>query len=601
LNPRLLLHAAALVALSLAVQAVYLASPAQPGLPLDDGWIHATYARNLARHGQLCLNPGEPSTGTTSFLWTGLLAALRAVGCGPVLAPVALGLALSATVVVCCFLVVRGAGVADGWALAAGASCALLGPLVWIGLSGMEATMFVALGLVAVLCRWRGRPLAAGVAMGLLVLTRPEGLALPMAVAAAELWQRPRLAQWPTWLRLLAPAVAAAGIYVAVNLAVSGHLLTSTYGGRRWLADQPAALGLGPGALGARLGGFAAAWVRYLYRWVFGAVLVAWLGAGGAQIVGGAVGVAVALVALVGLAGLWLERRAAAHRPSPLPLLVAWAAAHNAAYVVFLPVHGHAGRYQAVNYALLAVLTAVGAAHLARRHLRRVAVAAMALWLLLCLGSAGLWRAIYRDSVDHIHAVHVACGRWIAAHLPPDAVVATYDLGAIAYFAQRRIVDLGGLADPEMTRCLFAGDSVPYMRRKGTSHLAMVRRHPGDTFLAERLGLLKPGPDRPALQPIKAWSVPRERYHIHHVATSNAMPRIHLFALAWPDAASQSRSGTRGEGGTGRAGGCPLSRLCGKKRRRLATVGADAWLKLRLSHPARQVADLPAKPFLRFR
>ena len=98
------------VVLALGTQALYLASPAAPGLPLDDGWIHATYARNLARHGSLCLNPGEPSTGTTSFLWTALLALLRLAGVGPVAAPVVWGMALQAGLVALCFLLARDAG-----------------------------------------------------------------------------------------------------------------------------------------------------------------------------------------------------------------------------------------------------------------------------------------------------------------------------------------------------------------------------------------------------------------------------------------------------------------------------------------------------------
>ena len=45
-----------------------------PGFPLDDGWIHQTYARNLARNGRLEFIPGIVSSGSTSPLWTILLA-----------------------------------------------------------------------------------------------------------------------------------------------------------------------------------------------------------------------------------------------------------------------------------------------------------------------------------------------------------------------------------------------------------------------------------------------------------------------------------------------------------------------------------------------
>jgi len=542
-----------LVLLSLGSQAVFFFSSAQRGLPLDDGWIHATYARNLARHGQLCLNPGEPSTGTTSFLWTGLLAAAYPVLHNPVLAVVLIGIGLQAWLVVCVFLLVRDAKQPDGLALLAAVSCGLLGPLVWLSLSGMENTLFLALGLTAILCRCRGRKLAAGILAGLLVLTRPEGLALAAAMAAFEL---PRLARERgrafslrtphsairAWLCLFLPVAVCAAFYFAINLAITGHLLTSTYAGRRWLFKQPAGLDVGPLAVGSRLLELTASWARYLYLWVFGTVLLAWLDAPGPETVGGGVAVLMGLIALLGFPVLWRRPRPfdapASDCRSPLRLLLVWALVHTVAYAIVLPSHGHAGRYQAVNFVLLALLVTFGAARLAhaRGRLRGIGLGTRALWLTLCVGSAALWRPIYSDAVAHIDAMHVACGRWIAANLPRDAVVATFDLGAISYFSERRVVDMGGLVDPEMTRHLFAGDIVPYLRRQRVTHLALVLHYPGDPELAERLGLLpeRPG-DRPRLvlcAPL--WSIPPERYRIHHAATSNAMPIMALYRLEWP-------------------------------------------------------------------
>src|SRR5215211_5884052 len=43
------------------------------GFPLDDSWIHLTYARNLTEHGQWAFRLGERSAGSTSPLWTASL------------------------------------------------------------------------------------------------------------------------------------------------------------------------------------------------------------------------------------------------------------------------------------------------------------------------------------------------------------------------------------------------------------------------------------------------------------------------------------------------------------------------------------------------
>jgi hypothetical protein len=44
------------------------------GFPLDDSWIHQTYARNLAQRGEWAFRPGIPSAGSTAPLWSALLA-----------------------------------------------------------------------------------------------------------------------------------------------------------------------------------------------------------------------------------------------------------------------------------------------------------------------------------------------------------------------------------------------------------------------------------------------------------------------------------------------------------------------------------------------
>src|SRR6266508_6031724 len=53
------------------------------GFPLDDSWIHLTYARNLAEHGEWAFQLGERSAGSTAPLWTGLLSIGFLIGLSP--------------------------------------------------------------------------------------------------------------------------------------------------------------------------------------------------------------------------------------------------------------------------------------------------------------------------------------------------------------------------------------------------------------------------------------------------------------------------------------------------------------------------------------
>ena len=43
----------------------YLGTVSQFGFPLDDAWIHQTYARNLGLRGMMAFSPDELSTGST--------------------------------------------------------------------------------------------------------------------------------------------------------------------------------------------------------------------------------------------------------------------------------------------------------------------------------------------------------------------------------------------------------------------------------------------------------------------------------------------------------------------------------------------------------
>ena len=62
------------VVLSLGLYLVLPTLSRQMGFPLDDAWIHQTYARNLWQTGRWEYVPGVVSAGSTAPLWTILLA-----------------------------------------------------------------------------------------------------------------------------------------------------------------------------------------------------------------------------------------------------------------------------------------------------------------------------------------------------------------------------------------------------------------------------------------------------------------------------------------------------------------------------------------------
>src|SRR5690606_493942 len=149
------------------------------GFPLDDAWIHQTYARNLALLGEWSFIPGQPSAGSTSPLWTLLLAPGHLLGLGPFVWTVFLGSACLCGLAAASLPLVR--RLAPGrahLALWAGLLLVFDWRVVWAAASGMETLLYalVIVSFFALLLQERVRWLLLGLLVGLAVWIRPDGL-----------------------------------------------------------------------------------------------------------------------------------------------------------------------------------------------------------------------------------------------------------------------------------------------------------------------------------------------------------------------------------------------------------------------------------------
>ena len=161
-------------------------------LPLDDSFIYFQYARQAAQGHFLEYNTGaEPTAGATSLLYTLLLVPgfwLGLDGMGIALYALALGamwLGLSAWLLL--LLGRKLSGFFSGWVAAL--MFLLCGPLLWGYYSGMAISLFafaILLTLYLYLTEDRRAPLAAA----LLVLARPEGIALVLLLIALVAYRR---------------------------------------------------------------------------------------------------------------------------------------------------------------------------------------------------------------------------------------------------------------------------------------------------------------------------------------------------------------------------------------------------------------------------
>ncbi|RMH16488.1 MAG: hypothetical protein D6696_17870 [Acidobacteria bacterium] len=412
------------------------------GLPLDDSWIHLHFARQIAAGEGLSYNPGRWISGSTSPLWTALLALCFLLP-GPVLVWVKLlGALFFLATVDATHRLGRALGLGDALALLAAGLVATTYWLVWSALSGMEVALFAALSLWGMRLqvderRTPGAPPAGLALLAIAALARPEGYLL-LALAAADrlvLWRRTaagvlrlRLGD----LRSLAEGLVLVALVLAPTLAfyraVGGSVLPTTFAVK---ASPPA----GPWPDGRYL--------RVVADVLFRSQPIALLAAGA--------GVA-RLSAVLGterdrglLPALWL---------AGLPLAYATITPSNG-----VPAVGNFGRYYFPLLPVVALLGLHGLAAAGRqlpRWLelagRRLALAAVAAALLLL---PQLWGVIagrphYLTTIANVQQSDVAAARWLAPRLPPQARLAVQDAGALKFFLPNEILDLAGIVTPEI-------------------------------------------------------------------------------------------------------------------------------------------------------
>ncbi|MCW5873363.1 MAG: hypothetical protein KIS88_01820 [Anaerolineales bacterium] len=417
LNRRQLLGLGLLAAA--AVAGYVLLSPLR-GFPLDDAWIHQTYARNLALRGEWAFLPGQPSGGATSFFWVLLLTPGVWLGLAPLLWAWLLGwLTLWGLGALGAAAFVRLQPKLPHAAVWVGAWLLLAHHMVWAAVSGMETALFAMLCLAALWLSLRPVPHAfvAGLLAGAAMLVRPEGLTLLAPLGVAVWLGSPRK---PAALgQLLAGFVLLLAPYLLFNQATSGSLWPSTFYAKQAeyaeLLAQP-----------------------LVQRW-------------GAQLAQPLIGAG--LFALPGF--FYMVYAALRARDWRRMAWVAWLLGFALLFALRLPVTYQHGRYAMPLIPIFLVLSAAGWAALLNRIAnaktrRSFTTACIGMLATGTLAFYWLGGGAYVRDVQFIESEMVATAHWVQENTPADAVLAVHDIGALGYFAPRPLVDLAGLVSPEV-------------------------------------------------------------------------------------------------------------------------------------------------------
>ena len=178
-----------IIVLSILLASLVYLYPAAVEFPIDDPYIHFVYARNLAERGELIFNyPGEKGVGTSSLLWVLLLAGGYRLGLSIEWLAKALGVASLITLGIGLYLLLR--PIWSPWkALISVLFVVLSGHMLWFALSGMETVLFLALGVLVILAYRDERWGWMGLLLGLLFITRLEGVVLAVIIGVIDIWR----------------------------------------------------------------------------------------------------------------------------------------------------------------------------------------------------------------------------------------------------------------------------------------------------------------------------------------------------------------------------------------------------------------------------
>ncbi len=412
---------------------------------IDDSFITFRYARNLLSGAGFVFNPGERVLGTTTPLYTLLMAGLGALF-GGARAPfphLALGVNALADALTCLLLIRLGKDLAaprSGYAAALAWSVAPWSVTFAIG--GLETSLYVLLLTAAALDWARERPARAALWGALALLTRPDALILLLPLAAEYLLRLRRGQQRPGLRPFLLPVLP----------------LAAWFGFATRYFGSPIPHSISAKSLAYRLGPTEAL-VRLIQHYATPFLLYARLGMGW-------VAVGMVLYPFLFLVG---ARRALRRNARLWPwLLYPWlyfavfAAANPLIFRWYLtpPLPPYFFGILLGVETLLAGAPAPGRKSAPRGGTRRLRQAALALGLFLLpwLAPLSTWTLHPDHGLDRpapgmawyqLELLYHQAADFLRPRLRADSTLAAGDVGVLGYDTGARILDLVGLNSPQ--------------------------------------------------------------------------------------------------------------------------------------------------------
>ncbi|HWQ80867.1 MAG TPA: tetratricopeptide repeat protein [Ignavibacteria bacterium] len=434
--------------------------------PLDDPWIHLTFAKNLAQYFSFSYFKNEMATaGSTSPVYTFLVAAGFVVSNNEMIISYVIGIL---------FFILSGVYFykLSGFDFAKENYFALLFTAIFvadkwmsfISVSGMETTMFI-FTLIAAAYFYRKRNTAVfAVFLGLILWGRPDGVTF-IGALAVDYFFAVRFSKTDKTIKLFSKndfvkigiiAGAIVVLYFIMNFVLSGSLLPNTYSAKLTyyspeMKSRSEFLKLEvwdyftSGAYGILAVGFIFSAVKMLYD---------------------------------------LAKKK--YNPNILYVLAVFALIF--VYWFKLPYSHRFGRYlmPAIPFIILASglgfreMSIIAGKYFKSKNLANgFMILVSAVIILYSFLNYNENKTTYAGQCAYIHDRQVVTAMWIKENTKPEDIIATHDVGAIGYYSDRKIVDVAGLITPELITKIndknYSTFLMEFLKNNNVSYLAFLR------------------------------------------------------------------------------------------------------------------------------
>ncbi|MBS1517212.1 MAG: hypothetical protein JSS91_03915 [Bacteroidetes bacterium] len=443
--------------------------------PLDDPWIHLTFGRNLVDYFSFSFFKNEMVTaGSTSPLYTFLVAFGFLIISNEMIISYALGvgffvLSSIAFYKLCSYefdkenlfaLLCALIFIIDKW-------------MNFISLSGMETTLFIFLLLAASYFYRLRKAVPFAIFLGLIIWTRPDGVAFIAAVVIDYLLVR-RYSKDQLSLKLFsARDLKMIGIvfgliiaaYLAMNFYLSGSVFPNTYNAKLTYYSP-----------------------EFRSRWDFLSFEV-WdyfrEGTYSPISVKGSYYI-IMIGFLFSLGKLIYDLYKKNYNQNTL--YIAFALILIFIYWYKLPYAHRFGRYMMPIIPFFILVGTIGFRDIARitnKYTQNILFSRSLFYIFISLtyflgmGNYDETRELYAVQCRYIHDRQVNAAMWFKKYSAEGDVIATHDVGAIGFYSGRKVVDVAGLVTPELISKINDRNYVEYMteyiKGKGVTHLAFLR------------------------------------------------------------------------------------------------------------------------------